>query len=352
MSLNSEHPFVNSYMFLFQNAKKWKSKSKPTAADAPSFFDGSVNYQLAPFTYNRFQNIVAFTLHVKNVEPDSIATISDTNSVSLKFTSIGSGYFPVHYAFYFDTDSTRIKATPCPEAWDNNLVIQIELDATDEFHTYRAGLSRMDCTEFTCEQSRERKMSSRSDDDGFVADGENIVVETVLTEKQVQIEVRNKDFDSDEQRPVAVKQKKSKKSNKKNRSFSESHCDDLKAEQEEQQQQEQKQQPPEKIANGNLNGICFQHVSIVKSRTFSESSNDDHHSEMFPLKGILKRHSLYDRQSSECSTTDEHHGFSCSVDAGIGSFTSIPEERDRELSESVRKTVRFDKQLCRKLLFK
>lgn len=282
---------------------------------------------------------------MKNVEPDSIAVINDSTSVAVKFTSIGSGYFPVNYAFYFDTDSATIKTAPRPEAWDNNLIIQIELDSIDDFHTYRAGVSQNDCTEFTCPQTRERKMSSRSDDDGVVVDGtENIAIETVLTTEQVQIEITNKSFDSTSKKSVAPKQKKSKKANKKNRSFSESHCDDLKAERDEQQQQQQ-------TCTTISSNICLQHVSITKSRTQSESSNDDHHCELFPLKSILKRHSLYDRQSSECST-DEQQGFSCSVDLGIGSFTSIPEERDHELSESVRKTVRFDKQLCRKLLFK
>lgn len=299
---------------------------------------------MAPFTYNRFQNTVAFTLHVKNVEPDSIAVINDSTSVAVKFTSIGSGYFPVNYAFYFDTDSAAIKAAPQPEAWDNNLIIQIELDSIDNFYTYRAGLSKNDCTEFVCPQTRERKMSSRSDDDGVVADAtENIAIETVLTTEQVQIEITNKDFDSTPKKMAATKQKKSKKANRKNRSFSESHCDELKAEHDEQQQT---------CSNAtNSNGLQH-HASQTKSRTQSESSNDEHHStEIFPLKSILKRHSLYDRQSSECSV-DEQLGLSCSADLGIGSFTSIPEERDHELSESVRKTVRFDKHLCRKLLFK
>lgn len=284
---------------------------------------------------------------MKNVEPDSIAVMNDSTSVAVKFTSIGSGYFPMNFAFYFDTDSANIKTAPLPEAWDNNLIVQIELDSIDDFHTYRAGLNQLDCTEFTCPQVRERKMSSRSDDDGVVVDGaENIAIETMLTTEQVQIEVINKNFELTAKKPAAPKQKKSKKANKKNRSFSESHCDDLKAERDEQQQQQQQ------ICVNSINPtICLQHVSMSKSRTQSESSNDDHHSELFPLKSILKRHSLYDRQTSECSI-DEQHGLSCSVDLGIGSFTSIPEERDRELSESVRKTVRFDKQLCRKLLFK
>ena len=93
---------------------------------------------------------------------------------------------------------------------------------------------------------------------------------------------------------------------------------------------------------------CPQHS--IKSRTHSESSNDEHHIESFPLKSILKRHSSYDRTTPECSLDD--HGCIGSIDLGIGSFKSIPEEKDAEACESVKKTVRFDKQLCRKLLFK
>lgn len=178
-----------------------------------------------------------------------------------------------------------------------------------------------------------------------------VEVGTAMSNEELQIEITNKHFktksttdddDDDEaikapiQRP---KPKKTKRENKKARSFSESHCDELK----------QTEEAKTEISH-ETNDVKVCPKDVIKSRTQSESSNDEHHMDLFPLKSILKRHSSYDRTTPECSV--DEHGCATSIDLGIGSFKSIPEEKDVEHSESVKKTVRFDKQLCRKLLFK
>lgn len=308
-----------------------------------TFLNPNISYTLPQFTYNRFQNIIAFTLHVKNVEPDSIVMQNDNSSFELKFTSVGTDHLPVHYSFYFANSSTIIKNKPRTEIWDNNVIIHIDLDSVDSFKFYQAGLSKNDCKEFTCSHLDLNEQKSLNNTGELLngSEDDQFKIETAVTSDEVKIEIIGKNCDEKRDsnaQSILAKGKKSKKANKKNRSFSESHCDDLIAEQAELKTQIQ-------VISSNA---CPQHLS--KSRTQSESSNDDHHAESFPLKSILKRHSSYDRQTSECSI--DEHGYSCSVDLGIGSFTSIPEETDHELSESVRKTVRFDKQLCRKLLFK
>ncbi|XP_055307406.1 protein kintoun [Sitodiplosis mosellana] len=318
-----------------------------------SFLESSINYTLPHFTYNRFENVVAFTLHVKNVESTSIVAIDTSNSYRLKFSTVGSGYFNNYYAFYFamPTGTATISESPRVETWDNNVVIQIELDSIDRFASYDVGLSANDCKHFACNEKK-----SYNDVSEKVAEDKTNYVEvgTAMSNEELQIEITNKNFkaksttddDEDEIKAPAVQRPKTKKSkrdnSKKARSYSESHCDELK------QTEEAKQ------VNGGENHAndkkpCPQHA--IKSRTQSESSNDEHHMDLFPLKGILKRHSSYDRTTTpECSL--DEHGCAGSIDLGIGSFKSIPEEKDAEHSESVKKTVRFDKQLCRKLLFK
>lgn len=288
---------------------------------------------------------------MKNADPSSIALIHDTTSVQIKFISIGSGFFPVHYAFYFNTQEPEVTICDAPriEAWDNNVVVQIDLNAADHFESYLAGLSSSDCKEFTDQHAAEKKLSKKFTELEVCQNNsaDDIEVVTNVTCAEVKIEIKNKHFEpeskvngSSQGNGMNRNTKKClKKTNKKNRSFSESHCDHLKSE--EQNNEEMYKRP---VSEDN-----DQNSYSLKLRTQSESSNDEHHGESFVLKSILKRYSSYDRQTSECS--DEHE-YSRSMDLGIGSFTSIPEERDSELSESARKTVRFDKQLCRKLLFK
>lgn len=330
--------------------------------DDDSFFESSINYALPHFTFNRFENIVAFTLHVKNVESSSIEALDAANSYRLKFTTIGSGYFNNYYAFYFalPTGTATIAEQPRVETWDNNVVIQIELDSIDRFCSYDVGVSWKNCKTFVCNEKKsyhERK-SSIDEKPKFFVD-----VDTAMVNEELQIEITNKNFNAKSTNddaaasemsssivPVSAtksaqrsKSKKSKRDSKKARSFSESHCDDLKENQNAKHERNLVDQP-----TNDSEKSCLQHS--LKLRTHSESSNDEHHMDLFPLKSILKRHSSYDRTTTPECSLDEHHG---SIDLGIGSFRSIPEERDdADVSESVKKTVRFDKQLCRKLLFR
>lgn len=318
---------------------------EPPPDHEDSFLESSINYTLPHFTINRFENVVAFTLHVKNVEQNSIVAIDTDNSYRLKFTTVGSGYFNNYYAFYFGMPhgTARISESPRVEAWDNNVVIQIELDAIERFGLYEVGVSPYDCKHFPCNEKK--AFTEKNADEEKTTN--YVEVGTLMSNEELQIEITNKNFnapnssDNDEkkvsvQRPKA---KKTKRDNKKARSYSESHCDELK---------ENVHVKPAHVIPANNVKPCPEHS--LKSRTQSESSNDEHHMDLFPLKSILKRHSSYDRTTPECSLDD--HGCSSSIDLGIGSFKSIPEERDGEVSESVKKTVRFDKQLCRKLLFK
>lgn len=317
--------------------------SQETSLTNDSFLDSSICYALPQFTYNRFENIVAFTLHVKNVEPGSIVAINDANTYRLKFTSIGNGCFENYYSFYFSipNDTINIAETPRVEAWDNNVVVQIELNLVENFLSYIAGLNEMDCKKFVCTEQKMNNEEGPIDVEPVKSSKINYVeIETAMSNKELQIEITNKNFKT--KLPTGIqevqrtKRKKSKSNNKKVRSLSESHCDNLK------QKDDNRNDSVKVDESENFR----QH--ICKPRTQSESSTDEHQMELFPLKGILKRHSSYDRTTPECSL-DEH---GCSVDLGIGSFKSIPEENDSNLSESNKKTVRFDKQLCRKLLFR
>lgn len=340
---------------------------EPPHDDDDSFLESSISYALPHFTYNRFENTVAFTLHVKNVESNSIATLDTADCYRLKFTTIGSGHFNNYYSFYFalPIGTATIAEQPRVETWDNNVVIQFELNSIDRFYSYDVGVSAKNCKTFVCNEKKpyhERKLSADEKVKNFVE------VDTAMVNEELQIKITNKNFStngavassessslsssSSQTMPVPAtkpsgQRSKSKISkSKKARSLSESHCDDLK------ENGNVKHESTGLSAQANDGDkACLQHS--LKLRTQSESSNDEHHMDLFPLKSILKRHSSYDRTTTPECSLDEPNGFSDSIDLGIGSFKSIPEEQDAvDVSESVKKTVRFDKQLCRKLLFK
>lgn len=313
-----------------------------------TFLDSSTIFNLPVFTYNRQSKTIAITLHVKNVSPDTITMAHEKSSIEIKFTSIGAGYFPISYAFYFGTPSECGTVEDVrTEAWDNNVIIQIDFDQLVMYDKYYAGLSRNDFKEFACPYSGKNVTSSKED---IIKENSvkkvNVAVENIALD-ELNIKITGKPLTT----PVihvshAEKQRKQKTSTvKKNRSFSESHCDELLADIEEEEKTKHK-----KLTTTLAPPSCVHHP---KMRSVSESSNEDQLAYEPILKGILKRRSSYNRSASECSTGDHPTGgYSCSVDLGIGSFSSIPEECNQKLSESARKTVTFDKNLCRKLLFK
>lgn len=277
---------------------------------------------------------MAFTLNVKNVDPDSIVVDKEPCLVKLKFSSIGAGFYPINYGFCVKLPEACGSIIDVqPDAWDNNIIIQLELENCN-FDAYWAGLNLNNMEEHSFERDVSKSTVPETADN--VNDIEVDV--TVVSEKEIKIEI-NKGAVNDEksQDSNAVEgQKKNKRKKKKQRSLSESNCDDLQAVIDEQET---------KVSS------TTKSIDITKSpgkiRSMSESSNDD---QMIPkvreFKSILKRRSSYNRSISESSVDD--HVYSCSMDIGVG---SIQEESGAELSESCKKTVRFDDNV-RKQLFR
>ena len=79
--------------------------------------------------------------------------IPDKLAVQIKFSSVGSGHFPIHYAFYlhFTAGSGGADAASGEladietECWDNNVIFQIPL--AKEMARFRVGLNPGDLRE-------------------------------------------------------------------------------------------------------------------------------------------------------------------------------------------------------------
>lgn len=126
--------------------------------NSEAFLDSSFGYSLPPYTYNVLDDIVALTFHVKNTEPDSVQVKNDGHQIYIKFTSVGAGFVPVHYAAIISFDEDVKFDNVTGEAWDNNVILQLELSAAlpQKFHI---GLSQdsMTCEYFDLTQVKKTK---------------------------------------------------------------------------------------------------------------------------------------------------------------------------------------------------
>ncbi|XP_050326770.1 protein kintoun [Bactrocera neohumeralis] len=241
----------------------------PSISTANNFLKSSVQYQLpAKFDCNVLDNVMSLVLHVRNVQPESIAMLRSTKSLHLQFTSIGSGYYPTHYALYLQLpdDSNAEISSAEAEAWENNVVLNLNMAASSEnIHNYLVGIDASDLKEYTIQgkfklahKSRQSRKKSPPTPPISLSSSLDISVERSECERSVEIEIKptnevqstctaNTTEDEDglvhaaDAAPKKVN-KKQKKKNKKRRSLSESVCDDIKVYQKQQQQQQQEQQ--------------------------------------------------------------------------------------------------------------
>uniref|UniRef100_A0A1L8DBL5 Protein kintoun n=1 Tax=Nyssomyia neivai TaxID=330878 RepID=A0A1L8DBL5_9DIPT len=282
------------------------------------FLDATTPYILPSFTCNALDDAVAFTLNVKNVDPSSVCVKQEEAQVRVKFTSIGGGFYPTHYAFVVKFPGGKI-LDAFAEAWDNNVVLQCDVEDLPKCNNYTVGLGG--------EQPKTYPLkfpTIPTETEAPIEDDSLRIEVKSFTPDVVEIDVKPPTCPKAEDAPVQENKKGGqKKKNRKERSFSESFCDtSAKAK------------------------CATDERSVRKSRSLSESSGDEQGSPQIPFKGILKRSSSYNPSVS--SSADDPQ-FSVSVDLGVGSFDGIPEHP--ELSESCKKTVRFS-DVIRKQLFR
>jgi len=314
---------------------------------------------------------MAFVLHVANVQPDSIETLQLPRSLHLQFASMGSGYYPTHYAILVqlpDESDAELQIQHVEaDASDENVVLKLHLSESCKMMptSYLAGPDGNDLKEYTLGQYNDQQ---NSDDDESVKslqvdmahhEVEQALEVTIAPECSIKEAETEKQDEKEEHQEQLQQKKPNKKQRKRNkRSLSESACEEIKAKQQEQQKEQQEQEPPKLLSSEHIKSgsqpLATLKLPQRKQRSYSECCNDSSSVQ----RGILKRFSRYGPRpsmSDSCSSIDDcSSSYSCSVDAiGAGfsqSFGGIPEERaggggdgdNAGLSESCKKTVRFN----------
>lgn len=363
--IESDHQPMNGKMETCDENESESSNDSPVSEitnemQNEAFLDSNIDYVLPSFTFNQIDEILAFTLHVKNVDPSTI-TIDRKDLLNLahiKFSSIGAGFFPIHYSFCvkFPSQHTGIFREITAEAWDNNVIFQFELNNYD-FPSYEVGLKDQELVSYEIAERLIARHPMTSQGQEIEDDSLSIEVRSDMQTELV-IEVARKDSENDVKFPQetsndevsedvfeerqateSVKRqtkKASKKRNKKMRSMSESYCDQLKVINE--------------LDSLKLDEAKAEAKGRKKARSLSESS-DEHISNTAPVqsdhhqyKSILKNRNAM----SECidSSVDDHHRRLYSVSSEIG----MGESHD-SLSESCKKSVRFS-DIIRRQLFR
>lgn len=105
------------------------SESEAYRTSDEEFFEPSLCFSAPTYICNVVDSSIVFTLQVKNVDPDSISTKNDANQIKVKFSSIGAGYFPIHYGLIVKLPNGDC-GTPSVEAWDNNVTMQFDVQST------------------------------------------------------------------------------------------------------------------------------------------------------------------------------------------------------------------------------
>lgn len=120
------------------------------------------------FSTNKMDNIFAFTLNVRNVDPASIEVHKGTDTVKCEFSNIGSGFFPSYYMFFARFPNANICDIEYEE-WKNCLIMKVILDSS-HLDCYYVGIDENELTEYSIMEhitDKKNKFGKEIEDDSL-----------------------------------------------------------------------------------------------------------------------------------------------------------------------------------------
>ncbi|KAG7188601.1 hypothetical protein KM043_008229 [Ampulex compressa] len=265
-------------------------------------------YTLPPFTCNVYDNQLAITVNVKNVDPSSIEhRMLDNNlGVHIVLVSIGAGFFPQNYSLCLKIkEGTIDPESITTDPWDNNVVFTFTVKNIENVTHYYTGI-----------------------DEDFME--EKDLPTAASFKDQLKRLMEMPDTDVEKSRNV-----ESTKSSKVVKNIPTNRLDS---------DDEQEQHYPRPTCRQTRKYM------IAKSRSVSESSGDELASSSGSVshaKGILKSRRSHDfsRSVSE-SSADENAMHASSMDYQYDYMHEINSESE---CSSLKKTVRFNDVVSRQL---
>lgn len=106
------------------------NRLRTSAEVCGEFLSSQLHYSFPPFSVYNNGNSVSVTINVKNIDPTTVSHqyIFLCSGVHFKFTSLGSGHFPIHYTYCIQFPTFLINTTTLKvDVWDNNLTINMDL---------------------------------------------------------------------------------------------------------------------------------------------------------------------------------------------------------------------------------
>ncbi|XP_015111732.1 protein kintoun [Diachasma alloeum] len=274
-------------------------ETEDSVVTGDSILSSNIRYSLPQFTCNIYDNTLAVTVHVKNVDANSIKHkfLANQSGIHLAFSSVGAGFFPMYYALCLKIrDHAFGDETVGVEPWDNNVVFTVGLRNVDGVESYRVGIDEefMERKDLPHVVNLDKKFESLEGDDMNINGHRKI--EVIPERDEVVVNVKAQHGDSDDEENFEGEEEK---------------------------------------------------FNLQKYRSVSESSGDEVcGSSGSRCRGILKyRRSNFSRSVSE-SSIDDTAGLASSIDFNYDSVQEVNSESD---CCSLKKTVRFNDVVSRQL---
>lgn len=176
--------------------------SEPSTVNSSTpevFLDPSLAYTLPPYTHNVLDDIIALTFHVKNTEPDSVNVKNNGNEICIKFTSVGAGFVPVHYAAIITFEEEVKFENVTGEAWDNNVILQLELSGAVP-QKFNIGLDKesMTCESLDVTQVKTTKVDKKPEGPEAEVVSPVVEVTNLGTETNIVVSSNHLEYDEDD----------------------------------------------------------------------------------------------------------------------------------------------------------
>lgn len=149
-------------------------------SEAVAFLNPGIHYSVPSFVCNTTDDIISFVMNVRNVDPSTVfhSMLKDNSGFQVRFTTIGSGFFPMNYAFCVKLPNTvNISESVNIDVWDNNIIAQLKLTScdTESLTEYFVGTGDNDLKAYTFPEpvsimktALPSKTESKTEDTGIV----------------------------------------------------------------------------------------------------------------------------------------------------------------------------------------